>query len=260
MNDLVLSLNNFWAIGTVTKLQDQATSFQYGFQDSASFLHEEVIYLHNHIMQYAALIIGLVGVLLFTALYRSNGAISYRFMVHGTTLEVIWTIAPAIILILIGVPSFKLLYLQDEIIDAALTIKAIGRQWYWSYEYSDYTNNGDSITYDSYMIPTADLNEGDTRLLEVDNRITLPIDTNTRIVTTASDVIHSFAVPSLGVKVDAVPGRLNATSTQIDRPGTFYGQCSEICGYGHGFMPIVVEAVTMQDYTTKIIAQLSELE
>nr|AGE93599.1 cytochrome c oxidase subunit 2 [Capsaspora owczarzaki] len=241
-------------------LQDQATTWQFGFQDSASFLHEEVVYLHNHIMQYASLIIGLSGVLLVTALTRSNGGISHRFMVHGTTLEIIWTIAPAIILILIGVPSFKLLYLQDEIVDAALTIKAIGRQWYWSYEYSDYAENADSITFDSYMTPTADLNEGELRLLEVDNRLTLPIDTNTRFVTTASDVIHSFTVPSLGMKVDAVPGRLNTTSTQIDRPGTFYGQCSEICGYGHGFMPIVIDAVNVQDYTTKIVSQLQELE
>ncbi len=262
--NLLIQFNYFWIILIVSLSlffrinNDQATSWQYGFQDSASFLQEEIIYLHNHIMQYSSLIMGLVGILLFTALFRSNGYISHRFMVHGTTLEIIWTIAPAIILILIGVPSFKLLYLQDEIVDVALTIKAIGRQWYWSYEYSDYSEKGESITYDSYMVPTNDLSFGDSRLLEVDNRITLPIDTNTRIVASASDVIHAFAVPSLGVKIDAVPGRLNTTSTQIDRPGTFYGQCSEICGFGHGFMPIVVEAVNIDQYSTKILGLLEE--
>ncbi len=146
---------------------------------------------------------------------------------------------------------------MDEVIDPAITVKAIGHQWYWSYEYSDYINqNEDSLQFDSYMIPTDELNEGDLRLLEVDNRVIVPINTHIRIVVTGADVLHSWAVPSLGVKIDCVPGRLNQTSVLIKREGVYYGQCSEICGVQHGFMPIVIEAVPLTQYITWISSQL----
>lgn len=237
---------------------DVAEAWQIGFQDAATIVMEEIVYLHNHIMQFATMIMILVVTLLYYALTRNKSGISHRYMIHGTGLEIAWTILPAFILLAIAVPSFKLLYLQDEIGDALITIKTIGRQWYWTVEYSDYASNEDeTLSFDMYMVSTTDLNLGDNRLLEVDNRIVLPIDVNTRIITTASDVIHSLAVPSLGLKTDAVPGRLNETGVLIYRPGTYYGQCSEICGFGHGFMPIVVEAVSLDDYILWVKTSMS---
>lgn len=152
-----------------------------------------------------------------------------------TLIELIWTITPAFVLIAIAFPSFKLLYLMDEVIDPAMTIKALGHQWYWSYEYSDFVNeDGESIEFDSYLVPTDDLEEGQLRLLEVDNRVVVPVGTHIRFIVTGADVIHSFAVPSLGLKIDAIPGRLNQTSVLVEREGVYYGQCSEICGVHHG--------------------------
>jgi cytochrome c oxidase subunit 2 len=135
---------------------------------------------------------------------------------------------------------------MDEVMDPALTIKAIGHQWYWSYEYSDYQT--ETLEFDSYMVPTSDLNKGDFRLLEVDNRLVVPINTHVRVLVTGADVLHAFAVPALAVKMDAVPGRLNQTGFFVKRPGIFYGQCSEICGANHSFMPIVIEAVSLEKY------------
>ena len=147
---------------------------------------------------------------------------------------------------MIALPSLRLLYLMDEVIDPALTIKVVGHQWYWSYEYSDYQSV--SIEFDSYMIPSSELRKGELRLLEVDNRLIVPIETEVRVLVTGGDVLHSFAVPALNVKIDAVPGRLNQTSFFLKRPGVFYGQCSEICGANHSFMPIVVEGVSLEKY------------
>lgn len=148
---------------------------------------------------------------------------------------------------------------MDEVIAPAMTLKTIGRQWYWSYEYSDYVTdeNTESVSFDSYMIPTSDLEPGQLRLLEVDNRVVVPVDTHIRIIGTAGDVIHSFAVPSLGIKMDCIPGRLNQTSMLILREGVYYGQCSELCGVHHGFMPIVVEAVSLDKYLTWLSEQLN---
>lgn len=143
---------------------------------------------------------------------------------------------------------------MDEVVDPSITIKVVGHQWYWSYEYSDY--EAGQVEYDSYMVPTADLEEGQFRLLEVDNRVVVPINTHVRVLVTGADVIHSFAVPALGVKLDAVPGRLNQTNFLVKRPGVFYGQCSEICGANHSFMPIVVEATSAENYVRWVIEQL----
>jgi len=177
--------------------------------------------------------------------------------VHGTTIEIVWTITPAIILMIIAVPSFALLYAMDEIIDPAITLKIVGHQWYWSYEYSDYCADGsEPIAFDAYMLPEEDLEPGNLRLLEVDNRVVLPVDTHVRLIITAADVLHCWAMPSFGVKMDACPGRLNQTSIFIKREGTYYGQCSEICGVNHGFMPIVVDAVSLEDYIRWISSKI----
>jgi len=185
---------------------------------------------------------------------KSNYADLGKNVVHGTAIEIIWTVLPSVILIIVALPSFALLYSIDEIIDPALTIKCVGHQWYWSYEFSDFDSKIGAINFDSYMIPTDELELGELRLLEVDNRVVLPTNTHIRILVTAADVLHSWAIPSLGVKLDACVGRLNQTSVFILREGVFYGQCSEICGVGHGNMPIVIEAVP----ATKYINWLSE--
>jgi cytochrome c oxidase subunit 2 len=193
------------------------------------------------------------------AFTKDKRAISHKYLIHGTFIEVVWTITPALILVLIAFPSFKLIYLIDEVIDAAITIKVVGHQWYWSYEYSDYANqDGQTIEFDSYIIPTSDLEEGDLRLLEVDNQLVVPTNTHVRCVLTSADVIHCWAVPSLGVKLDCIPGRLNQTSFLANREGIFYGQCSEICGANHAFMPIVVKAVSLDEYCTHIDTMLTE--
>lgn len=177
-------------------------------------------------------------------------------VVHAPTLEIIWTIIPAFILILIAIPSFSLLYTMDEVIDPLLTVKIIGHQWYWSYEFVNPVEFFEAVdesfdldlnvNFDSYMLPDDELIMGQLRLLEVDNRLKLPIEINIRLLITSGDVLHSWAVPSLGVKLDACPGRMNQTTLFIKRPSVFYGQCSELCGINHGFMPIVVEGIDLQ--------------
>lgn len=239
---------------------DAPEHYQLGFQDAASSLGEEIIWFHDKLLFYLILV-SIVVLWMITQIVLSfrlkKRAITHKYLSHGTVLEIIWTLTPALILVTIAFPSFKLLYLMDEIIDPSITIKAIGHQWYWSYEYSDYTGVGeDSLAFDSYMVPTEDLEMGQLRLLEVDNRIVLPINTHVRVIITAADVLHSWAVPSLGVKADAVPGRLNATSFLIKRPGVYYGQCSEICGTSHYGMPIVVEGVSLDDYVSWVETQL----
>nr|AKF78835.1 cytochrome c oxidase subunit II [Euryomma sp. SMD-2015] len=207
-----------------------------GLQDSSSPLMEELIFFHDHALMILVMITILVSYLMFMLFF--NKYIN-RFLLHGQTIEIIWTILPAIILLFIALPSLRLLYLLDEINEPSITLKAIGHQWYWSYEYSDFNN----IEFDSYMIPTNELPTNNFRLLDVDNRIILPMNSQIRILVTAADVIHSWTIPALGVKVDGTPGRLNQTNFLINRPGLFYGQCSEICGANHSFMPIVIESI-----------------
>uniref|UniRef100_UPI0030DE8121 cytochrome c oxidase subunit 2 n=1 Tax=Squamanita imbachii TaxID=2976389 RepID=UPI0030DE8121 len=235
-----------------TIFNDAPEPWQLGFQDTASPSFTGLVTLHNTIGFYLIVISFGVFWILFSSIYYYNSrrnSISHKYLTHGTVLELIWTITPAFILIAIAFPSFTLLYLMDEVISPTLTIKVIGHQWYWSYEYSDFiTDNGYSLDFDSYMIPETDLELGQFRLLDVDNKLIIPVDCHIRLIITGSDVIHSFAVPSLGLKLDAVPGRLNQVSLLAEREGTFYGQCSEICGVWHGFMPIVVEAVSSPDF------------
>nr|YP_009251054.1 cytochrome c oxidase subunit II [Microhyla butleri]AMZ00070.1 cytochrome c oxidase subunit II [Microhyla butleri] len=214
---------------------------QLGFQDAASPIMEELLHFHDHTLM-AVFLISTLVLYIITSLMTTK--LSSTNTIDAQEIEMVWTIMPAIILIVIALPSLRILYLMDEISNPDITVKAIGHQWYWSYEYSDFAN----LNFDSYMIPTKDLTPGQFRLLEVDNRMVTPIGMATRIIITADDVLHSWAVPSLGVKTDAIPGRLNQASFLISRPGVYYGQCSEICGANHSFMPIVVEALPVPDF------------
>jgi cytochrome c oxidase subunit 2 len=225
---------------------DSPEPWQISFQDSATKVMAGIDKLHGSIYYYETLLLVLVGWILISILIKdTKNEFSYKYFNHGALIEIIWTCSPAFILIAISFPSFKLLYLMDSVIDSQITIKVNGHQWYWSYEYSDYVT---PIAFDSFMVPTEDLIPGQFRLLEVDNRIVLPIHTHIRFIGTSSDVIHSFAVPSLGIKIDTLPGRLNAISTYVEREGVFYGQCSELCGVSHYGMPIVIEAVKLENY------------
>jgi len=222
------------------------------FQDSGSPQMEAIVELHNNIMFYLFIILFSVGWILLSIIrnYTHNKhMISNKYSNHGTLIELIWTITPALILILIAFPSFKLLYLMDEVTDPNLTLAVEGHQWYWTYEYADFINDDEEfIEYDSYIVPESDLELGAFRLLEVDNRIILPELTHTRFMISAADVIHSFACPSLGIKCDAYPGRLNQVSVHINREGVFYGQCSEICGILHSSMPISIQSVSIEKF------------
>nr|YP_002735085.1 cytochrome c oxidase subunit II [Saldula arsenjevi]ABZ02127.1 cytochrome c oxidase subunit II [Saldula arsenjevi] len=218
-----------------------ATWANLGLQDANSPIMEQLIFFHDHTLMILTMITVTVSYLLMMLFF--NKFIN-RNLLEGQTIEFVWTILPAITLIFIAMPSLKLLYLMDEVNSPTITIKAIGHQWYWSYEYSDFKN----IEFDSYMKPTNELNDSEFRLLEVDNRVVLPMKNQIRILVTATDVIHSWTIPSLGVKVDATPGRLNQSSFNILRPGIMYGQCSEICGANHSFMPIMIESVSMNQF------------
>jgi len=224
------------------------------FQDSATPQMEGLIELHDNIMYYLVIILFAVGWILFSIIRNyisTKSPISHKYLNHGTLIELIWTITPAIILILIAFPSFKLLYLMDEVNDPSMSILAEGHQWYWSYQYPDFLNTeNEFIEFDSYIIPDSDLEEGGLRMLEVDNRIIIPELTHIRFIITSGDVIHAFACNSLGIKGDAYPGRLNQASVFVNREGVFYGQCSEICGILHSSMPIVIESVSIEKFLT----------
>ena len=211
------------------------------FQDRASPLIEQLIFFHDHIILILTLILTFVGYIISTTLV--NRLIN-RYTLEHHIIEFIWTIIPAVILIFIAFPSLRLLYLLDEVFNPRLTLKTIGHQWYWRYEYSDFLN----VEFDSYITPLNELETSGFRLLDVDNRVVLPINTQIRIIVTAADVIHSWTVPALGVKADAVPGRLNQTRFIINRAGLFFGQCSEICGANHRFIPIVIERVSTDTF------------
>nr|YP_009139550.1 cytochrome c oxidase subunit II [Amplexidiscus fenestrafer]AKF78555.1 cytochrome c oxidase subunit II [Amplexidiscus fenestrafer] len=248
-------LNSFFYIVNICGKRDIPEPWHLGLQDAADPVMEEIIFFHDQIMFLLVIIIIVVLWLIVEAL---NGESYDRNLINGTLLEIVWTIIPAIILVFIASPSLKLLYLMDEIVGPALTIKAVGHQWYWSYEYSDYQE--ETLEFDSYMVPTSDLNSGDFRLLEVDYGLIVPIKTHVRILVTAADVLHSFAVPALGLKIDAVPGRLNQAGLFVKRPGLFYGQCSELCGANHSFMPIVIEAVSLDRYINWILSLSQDKE
>lgn len=221
-------------------LNDYPIKGQLGFQDPATKTLEGVFDQNDRIMFYLIILLVLVLWFLLSSLLNKN----YVNIAHGNLIELIWTLTPAAILWGIGLPSIKLLYMMDEILDSELTVKAIGNQWYWNYELTD----NDQVLIESYMVDDSSLETGDLRLLTVDNELVLPVNTSIRLLVTSNDVIHSFAVPSLGLKSDAIPGRQNATGFIINRTSNYYGQCSELCGVLHGFMPIAIHAVTLPEY------------
>nr|ASW34449.1 cytochrome c oxidase subunit II [Mycocalicium subtile] len=222
------------------------------FQDSGTPQMEGLTELHDNIMFYLVIILFSVTWIIKSIIrnyLNSKSKISHKYLNHGTLIELIWTISPALILIFIAFPSFKLLYLMDEVTDPSMAILAEGHQWYWSYQYPDFLNSDDEfIEFDSYIVPESDLEDGALRMLEVDNRVIVPELTHIRFILTGADVIHSYACPSLGIKCDAYPGRLNQASVYLNREGTFYGQCSEICGILHSSMPIAIESVSIEKF------------
>nr|AGO28106.1 cytochrome c oxidase subunit II [Ectrychotes andreae] len=218
-----------------------ATWANLSLQDACSPLMEHLIFFHDHTLMILLMITTIVSYIMISIL---NNKLINRFLLESQSIEVVWTTLPAITLIFIALPSLHILYLMDEVYNPIITVKAIGHQWYWSYEYSDFKN----IDFESYMKPMNDLSDQEFRLLDVDNRMILPMNSQIRILVTATDVIHSWTIPSIGVKIDATPGRLNQGSFSLSRPGLLFGQCSEICGANHSFMPIVIESVSNNQF------------
>ena len=225
----------------------QPSPWQIGLQQSASPVMDNIIWFHDFLLYIITGIAGFVLVLLVVVMVRFNARtnpIPSR-TTHNTLIEIAWTLIPIVILMFIAVPSFKLLFLQLNVPPADLTVKATGKQWYWSYSYPD---NG-QFEFDSLMLKEGERKEGQPRLLAVDNEMVVPVNKTVRVITTGSDVIHSFALPSFGIKIDAVPGRINETWFTATREGVYYGQCSELCGKDHAFMPIAVRAVSEQAFS-----------
>jgi cytochrome c oxidase subunit 2 len=252
----VIILFLFIYILTPIIYNDAPESWQCLVQDPATPDSEGITFFYNYLLVFMVIIGVFVCYMLLVIIIkfkkRKNKTQKVEIFTHSSLLEIIWTILPAFILALIAIPSFKLLYSLDDFTNPDVTLKVIGHQWYWSYEFSDYRNIDYNTTagnnFDSYMVSTNELKEGAFRLLEVDNDVKLPIQSHIRLLVTASDVIHSWAIPSFGLKVDACPGRLSQASIFLKREGYFYGQCSEICGINHGFMPIVVNSVNQIEF------------
>jgi cytochrome c oxidase subunit 2 len=239
---------------------DAAVFWQFGMQDPATPVAFGISRFHNDLIFVFIFVVIFITWFLFRILFNFNSKDLFysTSVVHGTSIEIIWTLIPAFILLVIAVPSFSLLYAVDEYINPSMTLKIIGNQWFWSYEYSDYVSEDcSSFVFDSYLLSDDDLSVGFLRLLEVDNRVILPENSHIRLIVTSSDVLHCWSVPSFGIKMDACPGRLNEASLFVERLGVFYGQCSEICGSNHGIIPIVVEVVSIQDYLSWVSLKIS---
>ena len=239
----------FTILGTVsatTVLANQPKEWQLGFQNAASEGMRDIVNFHNNIL--LPIIIAISVFVLFLMIYacirfRASRNPNPSKTTHNVAVEVLWTLIPCLILIVMAVPSFKILYKQDTIPKAEVTIKAVGYQWYWGYEYPD-----ENIIFESYMIKEEDLKENQPRLLAVDNEVVVPVNKVVKVLITANDVLHAWALPSFGVKRDAIPGRINETWFKAEKVGTYYGQCSELCGIQHAFMPITVRVVSEEDY------------
>jgi cytochrome c oxidase subunit 2 len=234
-----------------SSLADQPKQWQLGFQDAASQSMSEIVSFHNNIL--LPIIIAISVFVLFLMIYtcirfRASKNPNPSKTTHNVAVEVLWTLIPCLILIVMAVPSFKILYKQDTIPKVDLTIKAVGYQWYWGYEYPD-----ENIIFESYMIKEEELKENQPRLLTVDNEVVVPVNKVVKVLITANDVLHAWALPSFGVKRDAVPGRINETWFKAEKVGTYYGQCSELCGIQHAFMPITVRVVTDEEYAQWLV-------
>ena len=255
---LILSFDHAHAQNSTQEGLGAPVPWQIGMQEAASPIAEQLVSFHNFLLVVcfgiSFFVLGLF-VYIVVQFNEKKNPIPSKFS-HSMKLEVIWTTIPILILITIAVPSFQLLYAQHHIEQASLTVKVIGRQWSWDYVFPDY----DDFTFSSYMILDDEITENQRRLLEVDNPLVLPVDTTIRILVTAGDVLHSFAVPAFGIKIDAVPGRLNETWVRITREGTYYGQCSELCGERHSYMPIVVKAVSEQEFQSWIEKNLETVD
>ncbi|XVN43087.1 MAG: cytochrome c oxidase subunit II [Candidatus Rickettsia vulgarisii] len=239
----ILSINNCFA--------SEPTAWQMLFQTPASPLMQELHEFHNFLLLITGGIVFFVCALLVYVCIKFNAKtnpIPAKFS-HNVLIEIIWTVIPIIILVIIAVPSFRILRFAEKIPQSDMIVKVVGYQWYWHYIYPDH----DNIEFDSYLITDENLKPGQKRLLDVDNRIVIPENTTVKFLITAGDVIHSFAVPALGIKTDAVPGRLNETWTKVTKKGVYYGQCSELCGVNHGFMPIAIEVVSKEEFENWLI-------
>ena len=244
MKKILLIISNFFI--SVAVLADQPKEWQLGFQNPASGGMRDIVNFHDNLL--LPIITAITVFVLFLMLYacvrfRASANPNPSKRTHNVTVEILWTLIPCLILIVMAVPSFKILYKQDTIPKADLTIKAVGYQWYWGYEYPD-----ENIIFDSYMIEEKDLRADQPRLLAVDNELVVPVNKVVKVLIAANDVLHAWALPSFGVKRDAVPGRINETWFKAEKEGTYYGQCSELCGIKHAFMPITVKVVSEEDY------------
>jgi len=231
--------------GAALAATGQPVPWQLGLQQAATPVMEDIIWFHDFLLWLIAAITLFVLMLLVIVVVRFNARsnpVPSR-TTHNTMIEVIWTVVPVVILVSIAVPSFRLLFYQLHVPQADVTVKATGKQWFWTYQYPD-----SKFEFDSLMIKEKDLKAGQPRLLSVDNEMVVPVNKVVKVLTTGADVIHSFAVPSFGIKIDAVPGRVNETWFKAEREGRYYGQCSELCGRDHAFMPIVVNVVSEKDY------------
>ena len=245
----VTVLGSGFGLGAALAATGQPEPWQLGMQKGATPVMDDIIWFHDKLLWViVAITVFVLALLVIIAVKfnaRSNPVPSRT--THNTTIEVIWTVVPVVILLMIVVPSFRLLFLQLNTPQADVTVKATGKQWFWSYSYPD-----NKFEFDSLMVQTKDLKPGQPRLLAVDNEMVVPVGKVVRVLTTGADVIHSFAVPSFGIKIDAIPGRINETWFKAEREGTYYGQCSELCGKDHAFMPIAVHVVSQKDYTAWI--------
>ena len=244
MKNILLIISSIFIASEV--FANQPKEWQLGFQNPASDSMRDIVSFHNHLL--LPIIIAISVFVLFLMLYacvrfRASANPNPSKRTHNVTVEILWTLIPCLILIVMAVPSFKILYKQDTIPKADLTIKAVGYQWYWGYEYPD-----ENIIFDSYMIEEKDLRADQPRLLAVDNEVVVPVNKVVKVLITANDVLHAWALPAFGVKRDAVPGRINETWFKAEKEGTYYGQCSELCGIKHAFMPITVKVVSEEDY------------
>ena len=233
-------------LGVALAATGQPEPWQLGMQNGATPVMDDIIWFHNYLLWLiVAITLFVLALLVIVAVKfnaRSNPVPSRT--THNTTIEMIWTVVPVLILVTIAVPSFRLLFYQLNTPKADVTVKATGKQWFWSYSYPDA-----KFEFDSLMVQDKDLKSGQPRLLAVDNEMVVPVNKVVRVLTTGADVIHSFAIPSFGIKIDAVPGRINETWFKAEREGTYYGQCSQLCGRDHAFMPIQVHVVSDKEYT-----------
>jgi cytochrome c oxidase subunit 2 len=235
-----------WAGNEALAATGIAHPWQLGFQEPASPVKERIESLHNWLLILITLItlfvLALMGIVIVKFNARANPVPSRT--THNTMIEILWTVVPVMILVVMAVPSFRLLYYLDRTQEADMTIKVTGHQWYWSYQYPD----SDNLGFDSYIVAEKDLKAGQPRLLTVDNELVLPAETTVRILVNSTDVMHSWLVPALGVQMYATPGRVNETWVRVNEPGVYYGQCNQICGVNHGFMPITVRALSKADF------------